>query len=59
MYLLDTTHCLGVLFGFPNVREKLENIRHIEIATNVIVRSELLYGVYKSEQVADNLYKVK
>jgi tRNA(fMet)-specific endonuclease VapC len=59
MYLLDTTHCLGALFGFPNVRRKLENDRYIEISTNVIVRCELIYGAYKSEQVTNNLQRIE
>ncbi len=59
MYLFDTTHCLKALFGFPNVKSKLENNRQAGIFTNVIVRSELIFGAYKSEQTESNLYKIE
>jgi len=55
MYLLDTTHCLGLLFGFPNVVGIVESLDEAEISTNVAVCGELLYGVYKSAQVDKNL----
>lgn len=55
MYLLDTTHCLGLLFGFPNVVKVVESLDETEISTNVAVCGELLYGVYKSCQVDKNL----
>lgn len=55
MCLLDTTHCLGLLFGFPNVIEVVESLGEIEISTNVAVCGELLYGVYKSSQVDKSL----
>jgi len=55
MYLLDTTHCLGLLFGFPNVVRIVESLDETEISTNVAVCGELLYGVYKSAQIDKNL----
>jgi tRNA(fMet)-specific endonuclease VapC len=55
MYLLDTTHCLGLLFGFPHVVRIVESLDEAEISTNVAVCGELLYGVYKSAQIEKNL----
>jgi tRNA(fMet)-specific endonuclease VapC len=59
MYLLDTTHCLGLLFGFPNVVQIAEALDDTEISTNVAVCGELLYGAYKSAQVDKNLADVE
>jgi len=59
MYLLDTTHCLSALFNLPNIQRKIEESPNIEIATCVIVRSELIYGALKSERSEENLMKIK
>jgi len=59
MYLLDTTHCLGLLFGFPNVVKIVESLNNIEISTNVAVCGELLYGAYKSIQISKNLEDIE
>jgi tRNA(fMet)-specific endonuclease VapC len=59
MYLLDTTHCLGYLFGFERIVEKFREVGAKQLATSVVVRGELLYGVYKSEQIDGNLYLVE
>ncbi|MDQ1251845.1 MAG: tRNA(fMet)-specific endonuclease VapC [Candidatus Poribacteria bacterium] len=59
MYLLDTTHCLGIFFEVPNVKKKFDENRDAGIYTNVIVRSELLYGAYKSEQTLTNLQLIE
>jgi tRNA(fMet)-specific endonuclease VapC len=55
MYLLDTTHCLKLLFGLPNIAQKIESLGTIRLSTSIAVCGELLYGVYKSERVIENL----
>ena len=57
MYLLDTTHCLQIIFGFPQFDENRKALEDILLNTCVIVRGELLYGVFKSERVSENLNK--
>jgi tRNA(fMet)-specific endonuclease VapC len=59
MYLFDTTHCLKALFGFPSVKSKLADNSQAGIFTNVIVRSELIFGAYKSEQIESNLHRIE
>jgi len=55
MYLLDTTHCLSFLFGFEQILSKFQEVGAEQLATSVVVRGELLYGVYRSEQISRNL----
>jgi tRNA(fMet)-specific endonuclease VapC len=57
MYLLDTTHCLKLFWGI--LEEKLLKSGKIIISTSVITRGELLYGVYKSELVDENLAEIE
>ena len=59
MYLLDTTHCLQIIFGFPQFDEKREALENVVLTTCVIVRGELLYGAFKSDRSTDNLGKVE
>ena len=59
MYLLDSTHCLSVLHGFPGIIQKLDDNRDVELSINVVVVSELIYGAYKSEQVLPNLQRIE
>jgi len=59
MYLLDTTHCLQIIFGFPQFNEKRKELENVTLATCTIVRGELLYGVFKSERPNENLCKVE
>jgi tRNA(fMet)-specific endonuclease VapC len=59
MYLLDTTHCLGYLFGFENTVSKFRDLGAEQLSTSVVVRGELLYGVYKSDQINENLSLVE
>jgi len=56
MYLLDTTHCLDLIWGFLD--EKLNSLDESFISTSVISSGELMFGAYKSEQVNDNLKEV-
>ena len=56
MYLLDTTHCLDLIWGFLD--EKLNSLDESLISACVISSGELMFGAYKSEQVSDNLKEV-
>jgi tRNA(fMet)-specific endonuclease VapC len=57
MYLLDTTHCLKLFKGV--IEEKLSSLEESVIAISVITRGELIFGVYKSERVNENMAEVK
>jgi tRNA(fMet)-specific endonuclease VapC len=59
MYLLDTTHCLQIIFGFPQFDEKRKILEKVTLTTCAIVRGELIYGAFKSEQFTANLAKVE
>jgi tRNA(fMet)-specific endonuclease VapC len=59
MYLLDTTHCLGFLFGLPNIIQKTESLDSMRLSTSIAVCGELLDGVYKSERVIENLHDLE
>jgi tRNA(fMet)-specific endonuclease VapC len=56
MYLLDTTHCLDLIWGFLD--EKLNSLDESLISACVISSGELMFGAYKSEQVSNNLLEV-
>jgi tRNA(fMet)-specific endonuclease VapC len=56
MYLLDTTHCLDLIWGFLD--EKLNSLDEALISACVISCGELMFGAYKSEQINDNLREV-
>jgi len=56
MYLLDTTHCLSLIWGL--IDEKLQSLDKVLISACVISYGELIFGAYKSERVSDNLQEV-
>ena len=56
MYLLDTTHCIKILSGA--LTQKLESLDDTLLSTCVTVVGELLYGVYKSDRIEDNIEAV-
>ncbi len=58
MYLLDTNHCSRIIAGDAALLQVLH--QHLEngVATSVIVRGEMLYMVYKSDRVVENLRTV-
>ena len=58
MYLLDTTHCLQFILGFPKIQHKQGVLRTELVVTNVIVRGELLFGAHKSGRLTDSLTKI-
>jgi tRNA(fMet)-specific endonuclease VapC len=45
--------------GDSEVKLKLSNTTNIKMATCLIVRGELMFGVHKSDQVAENLQKIE
>jgi len=56
MYLLDTTHCLSLIWGL--IDEELKSLAEVSISTCVISYGELIFGAYKSERFRDNLRAV-
>lgn len=58
-YLLDTTHCLYAMFGFPNMEKMANVIPAAKLVTSVITMSELLYGAFKSERAISNLSRIE
>lgn len=59
MYLLDTTHCIKIMSGDYEIKLRLSNTTNIKMATCLIVRGELMFGVHKSDQIAENLQKIE
>ncbi|MBN1413015.1 MAG: PIN domain-containing protein [Spirochaetales bacterium] len=58
-YLLDTNACIGILKGKSSIlRKRIENIKNADICIPSIVRYELLYGAYKSNQSEKTLEKL-
>ena len=56
MYMLDTSICIYIIKKKPaKVLGKLKRIKNDIICISSITYSELLYGAYKSENVAKNL----
>jgi tRNA(fMet)-specific endonuclease VapC len=59
MYLLDTTHCIKSISGNDEFDNKLSNMLDAQIATCLIVRGELIFGAYKSDQFSENLHRLE
>jgi len=60
MFFLDTNICIYYLNGTePFVRDNLLNTPPNEIKIPVIVHSELLFGVQKSERKKENIQKLR
>lgn len=56
IYMLDTSICIYIIKKKPaKVLGKLKRIKNDSICISSITYSELLYGAYKSENVAKNL----
>lgn len=56
MYYLDTNICIYFMKGTnENITKKLCSLNPKEIKIPAIVKSELLYGAYKSERKAKNI----
>lgn len=58
-YLLDTSICVFLLRGNTLVEEKLNNINVENCYITDIVVAELLFGVYYSGMIEENLQKMK
>jgi len=56
MYLLDTTHCIKSMSGNDEFDNKLSSMSDTQIATCLIVRGEITFGAYKSDQFSKNLW---
>jgi tRNA(fMet)-specific endonuclease VapC len=59
MYLMDTTHCIKIMSGDNELRTKISNIIDLKMATCLIVCGELMFGLHKSDQFAENLRKLE
>ena len=55
MYLLDTNHCSLAIISNPNILTRLSESSDIPIATNAIVRGELINMAAQSQQKQNNL----
>ncbi|MBQ2204801.1 MAG: type II toxin-antitoxin system VapC family toxin, partial [Lachnospiraceae bacterium] len=56
IYMLDTSICIHIIKKKPaKVLDKFKRIKNDSICISSITYSELLYGVYKSKNVAKNL----
>jgi len=54
MYLLDSTHCIMIMSGDASLRQKIESLVDVPMATCAVVAGELFFGAYKSEQAERN-----
>src|SRR5438128_1954785 len=59
MYLLDTNHCSRFLEGDAGIIEKLDELGDVLVATSAVVRGELIFMAWKSQQTASNLHRVE
>jgi tRNA(fMet)-specific endonuclease VapC len=55
MVLLDTNVCIGVLKGHAGIVERLGRLKPADVWLSAVVRAELLYGAWASENPAKNL----
>ena len=55
MYLLDSTHCIMIMSGEASLRQKVESLVDVPMATCAVVAGELFFGAYKSEQAMRNV----
>jgi tRNA(fMet)-specific endonuclease VapC len=59
VYLLDTNYCSLIIQGQQKLRDRLDELDDVLLATCVIVRGELIFMAQKSEQKAGNLARVQ
>ncbi len=58
MYMFDTTHCIKLMSGDPNLTKRMSDIPDVQIVTCLIVHGELMFGVHKSDQFDQNLRRL-
>jgi tRNA(fMet)-specific endonuclease VapC len=58
VYLLDTNHCSRIMEGDLGVLQRVEAVGDVLVATSFIVRGELLFMAYNSEQRDVNVARV-
>ncbi|MEA5503456.1 type II toxin-antitoxin system VapC family toxin [Halotia wernerae UHCC 0503] len=59
MYLLDTNHCSRITNGDIQVIKQLQAHSGMGVATNAIVRGELIYMAEKSQKRIENLRQIQ
>ncbi|MBS3932719.1 MAG: type II toxin-antitoxin system VapC family toxin [Truepera sp.] len=55
IYLLDTNVCIGVLKGHPGIVARLSQLTPAQVRLSAVVKAELCYGAWASENPAKNL----
>ena len=58
-YLLDTSICVAIFRGNRQVAAKLNNVSKEQCFVSQIVVAELLFGVYRSKRVEENLEQTR
>jgi tRNA(fMet)-specific endonuclease VapC len=58
-YLLDTDMCIYLLNGDERVKNRVAQVRIETIAVSILTVGELYFGAYNSEQIDDNLSRVR
>ncbi len=59
MILLDTNVCIGVLKGHAGIVARLGQLKPADVRLSAVVKAELLYGAWASENPAKNLTNIE
>lgn len=59
MYLLDTNHCTGLLWGEPITQRRISQLDGAPVATSAIAVGEMMYMAYRSDRLVPNLAEVE
>ncbi|MEH1804064.1 type II toxin-antitoxin system VapC family toxin [Nostoc sp.] len=56
--LIDTNHCSTIILGDPNIVRRVNEVGDNNIATCVIVQSEMTFMMEKSQRKENNLVRL-